>query len=123
MAKHHELGKSGENAAVEFLISRGYSILHTNWHWGHNELDIVAMDNEELVVVEVKTRNHDHLEEPESAVNSKKINRIVNSANVYVRYFRIDLPVRFDIITLIAHGDEYEIEHLDNAFYAPLRRR
>ena len=28
MAKHNELGKEGENAAAEYLMSKGYSIRH-----------------------------------------------------------------------------------------------
>ena len=42
MAKHNELGKEGENAAAEYLMSKGYSIRHRNWHSGKRELDIVA---------------------------------------------------------------------------------
>ena len=42
MAKQNELGKEGENAAAEYLMSKGYSIRHRNWHSGKRELDIVS---------------------------------------------------------------------------------
>ena len=42
MASHNELGKEGENAAVKYLLEKGYEIRHRNWHSGHRDLDIVA---------------------------------------------------------------------------------
>ena len=43
MAKHNELGKAGEDAAVAYLESQDYLIRHRNWRRGHLELDIVAV--------------------------------------------------------------------------------
>lgn len=123
MSDKHIRGKSGEAEAKRFLEQKGYVILHTNWHFGHYELDIVATKEDELVIVEVKTRGVDFLISPEEAVNKGKITRLVAAANAYVRYFRLDMPVRFDIITLVEHTDEFEIDHIEDAFYAPLKRR
>ena len=58
MAEHNELGKAGENAAVAYLEEHGYLIRHRNWRKGHFELDIVAAKENELVIVEVKTRSN-----------------------------------------------------------------
>lgn len=121
MAEQNELGKDGEARARDYLIRKGYTVMHTNWHWHHYELDIVAAKDGELIVVEVKTRSFDYLISPEDAVDSKKIRRIVAAADAYVRYFNLELPVRFDIITLIKREDGYQIEHIDDAFYAPCR--
>ena len=121
MAEGNKLGRDGEAAARDFLIRQGYTVLHSNWHWHHYELDIVALKDNEIIVVEVKTRSEDFLVSPEEAVDNKKIRRIVAAADAYVRYFNLDCPVHFDIITLIKSGDGYKIEHLDDAFYAPCR--
>jgi putative endonuclease len=121
MTEPNRLGKEGEEEARNYLIRQGYAIYHSNWRWKHYELDIVASKNNELVVVEVKTRSADYLLYPEEAVDKEKIKRIVAAANVYVRTFRLDMPVRFDIITLIKTGGDYEIEHIEDAFYAPLQ--
>lgn len=43
MAKRNETGKDGESVARAFLEKQGYKITHTNWHWHHYELDIVAV--------------------------------------------------------------------------------
>lgn len=121
MAIRNEIGKQGESEARAYLEHKGYQILHTNWHYHHYELDIVARQDNELVVVEVKTRSKDYLLEPEEAVDLRKIKRIVAAADAYVRLFRCSLPVRFDIITLIRDTQGYQIrEHIEDAFYPPI---
>lgn len=121
MAKQNDTGKEGEAAARVYLEKRGYAIAHTNWHWHHYELDIVAVSEGELVVVEVKTRSADYLIAPEEAVDTAKIRRIVAAADAYARFFDIGMPVRFDIITLIKKQEGYQIDHIEDAFYAPCR--
>lgn len=119
MAERNDTGREGEAEAKEYLTRKGYTILHTNWRWHHFELDIVAADGDMLVVAEVKTRSHDYLLSPEDAVDRKKIRRIVTAADAYIRYFRIDHPVRFDIITVIKGPHGTTIDHIDDAFFAP----
>lgn len=120
MAIRNETGKEGEAMARTYLEKHGYHIRHTNWHYHHFELDIVAVQGDELVIVEVKTRSKDFLLEPEMAVDRKKIQRIVAAADAYVRLFNLDAPVRFDIITLVKDAEGYHIrEHIEDAFYAP----
>ena len=52
MAKHNELGKAGEDAAVKYLESKGYMIRHRNWRFMHWELDIVAYKDGVVRVIE-----------------------------------------------------------------------
>ena len=114
------LGKHGETLVQEYLLGQEYVILHTNWRYRRNELDIVAVKDDVLVVVEVKTRSENSLQRPEEAVDMQKIRRTVSAADVYVRKFDIDLPVRFDVITVIHAASGDTLEHIDNAFYSPL---
>lgn len=120
MAKHNILGKEGEAQACSYLLERQYTLLHTNWRYKRYELDIIATKNNELVVIEVKTRSAGFMQKPEDAVDTKKIKRIVSAADVYVRKFDLDMSVRFDIITVIESTFGYKIEHIDNAFYSPV---
>ena len=56
------------------------------------------------------------------AIDDAKIRRTVSAADAYIRTFDLDLPVRFDILSLIKHDDgTYHVEHIDDAFYAPAR--
>ena len=120
MATHNELGKTGEEAAVHFLERKGYCILHRNWRSGKKELDIVAEYQGELIVIEVKTRRNDLYGNPETAVDTRKIRRIISSTDAYIKAYAIDLPVRFDIITLIGKSHPFQIEHIEGAFYPPI---
>lgn len=122
MSEKNETGKTGEVIACSYLKINGYTILATNWRYRRYELDIVATNGKELVVVEVKTRSETYLVAPEDAVDRLKIRRIVLAADAYVRRYNIDLPVRFDIIGLVKQGISYTIErHIEDAFYAPSR--
>jgi putative endonuclease len=123
MAEHNELGKDGESAAVAYLKENGYEILHTNWRKGHFELDIVAKTEDELVIVEVKTRSEGSIVDPEDAVTNQKIRNIISAADVYIKFFNIDLPARFDIISVIGKSPDFEIEHIEDAFYPPVNIR
>lgn len=123
MAIHNELGKSGEDAAVRYLEDNGYKILHRNWSRGSFELDIVARYGDELVVLEIKTRSSNEFSNPEDAVTKKKINHIVAATDFYIKYYQIDLPVRFDIIAVLGKEFPFTIDHIEDAFYPPLQRR
>lgn len=120
MAEHNILGKEGEEKAVNYLLDKGYKICHRNWRSGRKELDIVAEKAEELIVIEVKTRRNTDYLLPEEAVNNLKIRRIVSATDAYVRKFCLDMPIRFDIITIVGNKDDFTIEHIKEAFYPPI---
>ncbi|MDL2304551.1 YraN family protein [Bacteroides sp. OttesenSCG-928-D19] len=122
MAERNETGKQGEAEAQRYLEKNGYRILETNWRFHHYELDIIATNGEELIIIEVKTRSGNYLIAPEAAVDKGKIRRIVTASDAYVRMKKIDLPIRFDILCLIKNGPSLTVEdHIEDAFYAPLR--
>ncbi|MBO5951504.1 MAG: YraN family protein [Bacteroidaceae bacterium] len=121
MAKHNELGMTGEAVAVDYLLNNGYEIVDRNWRSGHKEIDIIAAKNGMLVIVEVKTRKNSQYGNPEDAVTGRKIRRIVTATDAYLRLKMIDMQVRFDVITiLIKDNSVLSIEHIKDAFYAPI---
>lgn len=120
MAAHNILGKAGEDAAAAYLERNGYAILSRNWRKNRLELDIVAVKDGELVVVEVKTRSNTDYIEPQDAVNWQKVRHIVIAADAYVKQHQLDLPIRFDIVTVVGDVRSFEIEHIQEAFYPPL---
>ena len=119
MAAHNEFGIEGEDKAANYLIREGYTILDRNWKSGHKELDIVAEKDGILVVVEVKTRTSSKYGNPEDAVTPKKIRNTVLAADAYIRFNRIDLPVRFDIISVLSNSGDV-INHIEDAFRSPV---
>ena len=64
MAAHNELGKWGEDMAEAYLLEKGYSILERDWKSGHHDLDIIARDEDTLVIIEVKTRSEGSMGRP-----------------------------------------------------------
>ena len=122
MAERNETGKQGESIARQYLEENGYNVLETNWRFHRFELDIIATDEKELIIIEVKTRSDNYLIAPELAVNKSKIRRIVTASDAYARMKHIDLPIRFDIICLIKKGASYSVEdHIEDAFFAPIK--
>lgn len=120
MAAHNALGKAGEDTAVAYLECNGYTICHRNWRKNRLELDIVAVKDGQLIVVEVKTRSNTEYIEPQDAVNWQKVRHIVVAADAYIKHFSIDAPVRFDIITVVGEASAFKIEHIKDAFYPPM---
>ncbi len=122
MAIQQDLGKKGEQIALDYLTAKDYKILERNWYFKKKEIDIIAEKNDFLVIVEVKSRSVGFQENPRDAVNMKKQRFLIQAANAYVNKYNIDLEVRFDIITVVFLNDqEYEIGHIDDAFYPTLR--
>jgi len=116
MAQHNDLGKVGESLARQYLEKNGYTILDTNWQYGHAEIDIIALKNEILAVVEVKTRTSDHYGKPEAFVSKKKIKLLKTAVNHYIDQKDLDVEIRFDIISIIKNQYTESLEHLENAF-------
>lgn len=120
MAKHLILGQKGEDIAARYLEQQGYTILDRNWRSGHKELDLVAYIENTVVFVEVKTRTSTDYGDPWSFVDNRKIRRIVNSADAYIRFKCIDMNVRFDIISITIENGDFKIEHIEQAFFPPV---
>lgn len=119
MSQHYELGEDGEMRAVYHLKSLGYAICARRWRSGHYELDVIAKTEQELVIVEVKTRSN-NWESAEDMIDIRKIKRIVSAANNYIHQYDISLPPRFDIIIITNISGQISLEHIKDAFYAPL---
>ena len=117
MAAHNELGKFGEEFAIVFLQKKGYEILDTNWTFQKAEIDIIAKKENTLAIVEVKTRSSLDFGLPQDFVKPKKIQLLVKAVNEYVLSNELDVEVRFDIIAIHKEGQEFKIEHLEDAFY------
>jgi len=117
MADHNELGKKGEDLAVEYLGKKGYKILEKNWRQGRNEIDVIAADGKYLVIAEVKTRKSGLFGDPETAVTKEKQKALIRAANAYIRYKNMQMEVRFDIISIIIAKEKEQIHHIEDAFY------
>jgi putative endonuclease len=111
-----EFGKIGEQMAAKYLTDKGYLILEHNYRRGHLEIDLIALDEDELVIIEVKSRAYDNILQPEDAVDHKKRLALIRLTNEYVKTHGRKENVRFDIVTVVSKEGGAEIKHLKNAY-------
>ena len=114
----HELGKRGEEAAACFLERREYEILDRNWKCITGEADIVALQDDTLCFIEVKTRKDAQKGFPSEAVDTRKRSRYERIAACYLKdHDYADVRVRFDIIAILVLGEDRAfLRHHLNAF-------
>lgn len=120
MAQHNNLGKHGELAVISYLQKNGYRILESNWFYEKYEVDIIAENDQWIIFVEVKTRTSSIWGNPEDAVSSAKIRRIVEAADNYLNEKNIEKPVRFDVAAVISANRQFDIEYIEDAFFPPI---
>jgi putative endonuclease len=110
-------GGVAEEIARVYLLEKGYRILATNWFCGHLEMDIVAMQGDELVIAEVKSRQGIRFEHPSDAISNRKMKQLIEAAESWIEHSGWTGETRFDLITVIFTGpDRYELEHFEEAF-------
>lgn len=118
MVKHSKIGTKGEQIAADFLLKKGYHILHRNWRSGKKELDIIAFKDNMVVVAEIKTRTNFDFGFPEEAVNKKKQQYLKSAGEAFMQAHPEYMQIRYDIISILLNGDAIkEILHFEEAFY------
>jgi putative endonuclease len=115
-SSHILKGKNGENLALEYLVKSGFEILETNWSANKAEIDIIYKEGDELVFVEVKTRETEL--SPEKSVTYRKQKLIASAASQYMESIQYEWKIRFDIIAIVHHTNEnFTIMHYKDAFF------
>ena len=105
MAKHIELGAAGEALAARELSRLGYRLVDANVRMKMGELDIVAEDDGEMVVVEVRTRTIGRMLPPEATVGPSKIRKLVRTGTAYMDRIGWEGPWRIDIAAITVGPD------------------
>ena len=117
MAEHNLLGKRGEDIAANYLIKQGYLILERSWTFQHLELDIIALKDEMLIIIEVKTRSSAAYADPDDTISKKKLRQIYDCTERYMAVKNITWEVRYDLITVIDNGEHFSVDYIEDAFY------
>jgi len=114
----HDLGKSGEKIALNYLIDNKYKIIARSYRLFRGEIDIIAYDQKTLAFVEVKTRRSTDYGFPEESVNPSKQQQIRKIAQGFLAKNNLqDVECRFDVISLSFDEKEgYSVRHIKNAF-------
>ena len=118
MMNEENIGIKGEELVVKFLKNDSYSILEQNWRFKHKEVDIIALKNNVLCIVEVKTRSTNYTS-PKDAVTKAKQRNLIIAANAYIEQKELDFEVRFDVAEVFLENNNYRINYIEDA-YIPL---
>ena len=110
-------GKEGEDRAAAYLTAKGFQIIERNWRTKRGEIDIIAVKNDILAFVEVKTLPNGTLDMIQRELNSQKRQRIIKTSKRFLLKHREynNSYVRFDVIVIDMPGLE-PVYHIENAF-------
>ncbi len=100
MARHNKTGEKGEELACGFLMKNNFSILHKNWRYSYWEVDIIAVRENVLHFIEVKTRRTREYGMPEENVTNKKIRNLINAAEGYLAAFPQWKRIQYDVLSI-----------------------
>lgn len=111
-------GKKGEDAALNFLIKKGYKFVDRNFRWRGGEIDIIVKKKKTLVFVEVRSFSSDRLDmDPIETIGPSKVDKLLKTALIYVESHPEfhDYDLRFDVIGVKFNRNKVDIRHIENA--------
>jgi len=111
-----ELGVEGEIIAAQWLANQGYIIIEKNYRPKKHEIDIIAFENNDLVIIEVKTRSNISFGEPATAVDHRKRQFLIGLANQYIKEHQWQGNTRFDVVSIVINNGQPEIKLIKDAF-------
>ena len=111
------IGKAGEEKAARYLIEKGYSIVARNWQTKSGEIDIIALSNDVLVFVEVKTLPNGNVDMLSHVLDDRKQKKIIETSKRFLLINRQYSKhyIRYDVI-VVDMPSLPVVYHIENAF-------
>ena len=112
-----DIGNWGEDVASSIVSQMGYRILKRNATFRRGELDIVALDDDELVIVEVRVRSRCDVQSPIESVGPRKIKSLIRAGRALVEQLEWEGPWRIDILGITLKPEDvggYGREYVKN---------
>ena len=114
----HKTGNEGEKIARKYLEQNGYIILEKNFSCNQGEIDIIALDNKEIVFIEVKTRTNTNYGLASEAVNKQKKMHLINAIKYYIHIRNLENEyIRVDVIEIYLKNEKAYINHIKQAIW------
>ncbi len=115
-----ETGRIGEDTCAWYYEKHGYTVLGRNVHARYGEIDVIAENDEFLCFVEVKTRRFGAAVSPAEAVDYKKQQKLVLTAQSYLQLHPIEKQPRFDVFEVLVgeDGRPKQVRFIADAFDA-----
>ncbi|MCF0172983.1 MAG: YraN family protein [Bacteroidales bacterium] len=118
MNEKGELGRAGEKKALDFLLGLGQTLVAQNWRYGHLEIDLITEDRDAVRIIEVKTLHEGDNFSPLDNVTKRKRQRIIAAAKAFFGQNPSSKEVVFDVVAVVASGDDFNVEYYPYAFDA-----
>jgi len=106
-----KFGNAAEQFAAAFLKSKGMKIFKTQYRNRFGEIDIIAKDGEEFVMVEVKARNDHEFGYPEESVTKSKLRKIAIVGEHFMSDY-LGTDWRIDVIAIEYDQSPPRITHI-----------
>ena len=124
MAAHNESGRLAEEEAAKWLVSKGYTLLETNYRYQHAEIDLIMTYQGLLIFIEVKFRSGTGFGYAEEFVQAAKKRLIVKAADQYIYKKDWYQDIRFDIVGVYLDPQgRLHFKQFEDAFYLTLNRK
>lgn len=105
-----QTGRAGEEAAREYLKKIGYRIIETNYRCPLGEIDIVARDNQTIIIIEVRAKTNTRYGLPEESLTNNKARRLKRLALYYLQsVFGTEVPCRIDFISVMLSEEDLRV--------------
>ena len=111
-----EIGRKGEDIVCKYLKENNYIIVERNFTCRQGEIDIIAKDKDtqEIVLIEVKTRQNKFFGTPAEAVVKKKQKHILQVGKYYLYQRHLENNfIRLDVIEVYLKQNDFQINHIN----------
>ena len=98
-------GNVAEEKACEFLLSCGFFIVEQNFYSRFGEIDIIALRDEVVHFIEVKSGLDYEL--AIQNITPRKLARLVKTGNVYLKKNKLDVDFVYDAIIITPKSIEF----------------
>ncbi|MCA9319422.1 MAG: YraN family protein [Planctomycetes bacterium] len=105
-------GRRAERRAARHLSRLGFRIIERNIRTNHGEIDIVAIEDDCVVLVEVRFRREGAAAALKS-LDARKIRAMRAAAVEYRRRERLrSTPLRIDLVAVSRRGRSWHLDHI-----------
>jgi len=115
-----DLASCGENVAAKFLERQGYTLICRNFRCPQGEIDLIVEKDQQLIFVEVKTRQYHSITSAVENITYLKQRKISRTALLYIKQNpQFDnYNTRFDAVILLYDPCEeaFSVHHFIDAF-------
>ena len=113
MRLNHKQGAAAEDAALAFLLGKGYSLLARNWHCAYGEIDLIVENGSTIVFVEVKYRKNRGFGGVAYSISQSKLLKLQRSVEYYLQKHGLNhAPCRLDAVLIEGDGQPEWIQNI-----------